>query len=74
MGELVPAWFRITNQFKHLSPELATEVSLSYLFVTMRYSIRTLLHYPDGVADVPERGGARHEMRPRIGPAVHGEI
>ena len=46
MGELVPAWFRITNHFKHLSPELATELSLSYLFVTMRYTIRTLLHYP----------------------------
>ncbi|MGH6782318.1 MAG: hypothetical protein ACREB5_09450 [Sphingomonadaceae bacterium] len=46
MGELVPAWFRITNHFKHFSPELATELSLSYLFVTMRYSIRTLLHYP----------------------------
>jgi ubiquinone biosynthesis protein COQ4 len=47
MGELVPAWFRITNHFKHLSPELASELSTSYMFVTLRYTVRTLLHYPD---------------------------
>lgn len=46
MGELVPAWFRITNHFKHLGPELAGELSVSYMFVTLRYTVRTLLHYP----------------------------
>ena len=46
MGELVPAWCRITNQFKHLSPELAGELSVNYMFVTLRYTVRTLLHYP----------------------------
>ena len=59
MGELVPAWFRITNQFKHLSPELASELSVSYLFVTMRYTVRTLLHYPrvwETCQDAVERG------------------
>ena len=59
MGELVPAWFRITNQFKHLSPELAGELSVSYLFVTLRYTVRTLLHYPQvwtTCQDAVERG------------------
>lgn len=46
MGELVPAWARITNQFRHLDLELAGELSAMYLFVTLRYSVRTLLHYP----------------------------
>ncbi|SFR89806.1 Coq4 family protein [Sphingomonas jatrophae] len=59
MGELVPAWFRITNQFKHLSPELAGELSIMYMFVTLRYTVRTLLHYPDvwqTCQDAVERG------------------
>ena len=46
MGELVPAWCRITNQFKHLSPELAGELSVISMCVTLRYTVRTLLHYP----------------------------
>ncbi|MCZ4342861.1 hypothetical protein O4H52_14660 [Sphingomonadaceae bacterium G21617-S1] len=46
MGEIVPAWARIANQFKHLSPELAGEVSVIYMLVVLRYTIRTLLHYP----------------------------
>lgn len=46
MGELVPAWCRITNHFKHLSPELASELSIPFMFVMMRYTIRTMLHYP----------------------------
>lgn len=46
MGELVLAWARITNQFKHLSPELAGEVSVISLCVTLRYTVRTMLHYP----------------------------
>lgn len=46
MGELVPAWARITNQFKYLTPELATEVSIISMCVTLRYTVRTLFHYP----------------------------
>lgn len=46
MGELVPAWCRITNQFKHLSPELAQQLSIPFIFIHMRYTIRTMLHYP----------------------------
>lgn len=46
MGELVPYWYRITNHFKFLSPELAGEVSVIYLFGSLRYTVRTMLHYP----------------------------
>lgn len=46
MGELVPAWARITNQFQHMSPELAGEVSVISMCVTLRYTVRTMLHYP----------------------------
>lgn len=46
MGELVPYWYRITNHFKHLSPELAGELSVIYLFGSLRYTVRTMLHYP----------------------------
>lgn len=47
MGELVPAWARITSHFKHLSPELAGEVSVLLMFVNLRYTVRTMLHYPE---------------------------
>jgi len=46
MGELVPAWCRITNHFKHLSPELAGELSVMFMCVTLRYTVRTLFNYP----------------------------
>jgi ubiquinone biosynthesis protein Coq4 len=46
MGELVPYWYRITSHFKFLSPELAGEVTALYLFGSLRYTIRTMLHYP----------------------------
>jgi ubiquinone biosynthesis protein Coq4 len=46
MGELVPYWYRITNHFKHLSAELAGELSVMYLFGSLRYTVRTMLHYP----------------------------
>lgn len=46
MGELVPAWARITTHYKHFSPELAGEVSVLSMFVNLRYSVRTMLHYP----------------------------
>jgi ubiquinone biosynthesis protein Coq4 len=46
MGELVPYWCRITNLFKHLSPELAGELSVMQLLGSLRYTVRTMLHYP----------------------------
>lgn len=47
MGELVPYWFRLTSVFKHLhSQELAGELSVIQLFGSLRYTVRTLLHYP----------------------------
>ena len=46
MGELVPYWFRITSHFKHFSPELAGEISVLYLLGSLRYTVRTMLHYP----------------------------
>jgi len=47
MGELVPYWFRLTTVFKHLkSAELAGELSVLQLLGSLRYTVRTLLHYP----------------------------
>ncbi|MBS0475119.1 MAG: hypothetical protein JSR28_08200 [Proteobacteria bacterium] len=46
MGELVPAWARITSHFKFFSPELAGELSVLSMFVNLRYTVRTMLHYP----------------------------
>lgn len=47
MGELVPYWYRLTNVFKFINnPELAAEVSMIQIFGSMRYTMRTMLHYP----------------------------
>lgn len=47
MGELVPFWSRLTNVFKHIrNPELAGELSVINIFGQLRYTVRTLLHYP----------------------------
>ncbi len=46
MGEVVTYWARLSNPFRHLSPELAGEVSVLYIFGALRYVTRTLLHYP----------------------------
>ncbi len=48
MGELVPYWARLTNVFKHIrNPELAAELNMVNLFGSLRYTIRTMLHYPE---------------------------
>lgn len=48
MGELVPFWFRLTNVFKHLkNQELAGELSVMSIFGSLRYTVRTLLFYPE---------------------------
>lgn len=47
MGELVPFWYRLTNVPKHIrNPELAGELSVLSIFGSLRYTVRTLLHYP----------------------------
>jgi len=47
MGELVPYWYRLTNLFKFVrDPELAAELCMIYIFGSLRYTVRTLLHYP----------------------------
>lgn len=48
MGELVPYWYRLTNVFKYIkNPELAGELSVLSIFGSLRYTVRTMLHYPD---------------------------
>ena len=47
MGELVPYWYRLTNVFKFIKdPELAGELSVIQIFGSLRYTVRTMLHYP----------------------------
>lgn len=47
MGELVPYWFRLTNPFKHLHDQkLAGELSVMSIFGSIRYTVRTMLYYP----------------------------
>ena len=47
MGELVPYWCRLTNVPKHIrDPELAGEVNVIQIFGSLRYTVRTMLHYP----------------------------
>jgi ubiquinone biosynthesis protein COQ4 len=47
MGELVPYWCRLTNVFKHFKDqELAGELSVLQMLGSLRYTVRTLLHYP----------------------------
>jgi ubiquinone biosynthesis protein Coq4 len=60
MGELVPYWYRLTNVFKHIrNPELAGELSVLQLLGSLRYTIRTMLHYPqvwEVTVDAMQRG------------------
>ncbi len=47
MGELVPYWYRLTNVPKHIrNPELAAELNVIHIFGSLRYTVRTMLHYP----------------------------
>lgn len=47
MGELAPYWYRLTNVFKFIrNPELAAELSMIQIFGSLRYTVRTMLHYP----------------------------
>lgn len=47
MGELVPYWFRLATVHKHIQDkELAGEMSAMGILGSMRYVVRTMLHYP----------------------------
>lgn len=47
MGELIPYWFRLATIHTHIhNKELAGEMSVISILGTMRYVIRTMLHYP----------------------------
>jgi len=48
MGELVPYWYRLTNVPRFfVDQHLATEVNLIQIFGSLRYTVRTALHYPE---------------------------
>ena len=48
MGELIPYWFRLATIHTHIrNKELAGEMSVMSIFGTMRYVIRTMLHYSE---------------------------
>jgi ubiquinone biosynthesis protein COQ4 len=47
MGELIPYWFRLATIHTHIQDkELAGEMSVLSILGTMRYVVRTMLHYP----------------------------
>jgi ubiquinone biosynthesis protein COQ4 len=47
MGELVPYWYRLTNVFKFIqNKELAGELCLIHTLGSLRYTVRTAIHYP----------------------------
>lgn len=48
MGELIPYWFRLSTIHTHIrNKELAGEMSVMSILGSLRYQIRTMLHYPD---------------------------
>ena len=46
IGELVPYYMRLTNIFVHMSPELASELSVFSILASTRVLTRAVLHYP----------------------------
>jgi ubiquinone biosynthesis protein Coq4 len=60
VGELVPYWMRLSNLFVHLRDQaLAGELAQIYIFGQLRYTVRTVLHYPDAwlaCVDAIQRG------------------
>ncbi len=71
MGELIPYWYRLTNVFKFIgNKELAGELSVMQVLGSLRYTIRTMLHYPEvwepAVACI-QRGMKMDEARAALG-------
>lgn len=59
LGELLPYFTRLTNTHRHLSPELAAEVTKVYVMGGYRHPVRAGLHYPQvylTVLDLMQRG------------------
>jgi ubiquinone biosynthesis protein Coq4 len=59
LGEIVPSYYCIAQLHRHFSPELAGELSQVYLVSSLRYTVRTVLHYPQTwptALDCIERG------------------
>lgn len=46
LDELIPAYFCLTQLAREFSPALAGELSQPYMFSSLRYTVRTVLHYP----------------------------
>ena len=46
MGEMIPAFCRMSNPFVHYSPDLALNIAPHYVFLGYRMVMRSFLHYP----------------------------
>lgn len=46
ISEAWPAFFRIGNMYRHLSPELAGELSVLQMMIVWPWYMRTIMHYP----------------------------
>jgi ubiquinone biosynthesis protein COQ4 len=46
MGELVPYYLLLTQLFRFFTPELAGALAQMYMFGSLRYTVRTVLHCP----------------------------
>lgn len=46
MGELVVYYYELTQIARFFSPELGGELNQMYIFGALRYTVRTVLHYP----------------------------
>ncbi|MES2042734.1 MAG: Coq4 family protein [Pseudomonadota bacterium] len=59
LGELLPYFVRLSNVHRHLSPELAGELTKFYILGGYRFPVRAGLHYPQvylTVLDILQRG------------------
>ncbi|CAN5368281.1 hypothetical protein BH09PSE4_BH09PSE4_05170 [soil metagenome] len=59
LGELFPYFVRLANVHRHLSPELAGELTKYYVLGGYRFPVRAGLHYPQiylTVLDIMQRG------------------
>jgi ubiquinone biosynthesis protein Coq4 len=59
LGELLPYFVRLSNVHRHLSPELAGELTKLYVLGGYRFPVRAGLHYPQiylTVLDIIQRG------------------
>jgi ubiquinone biosynthesis protein COQ4 len=59
LGELVPYFVRLSNVHRHLSPELAGELTKFYVLGGYRFPVRAGLHYPQvylTILDIMQRG------------------